>query len=115
MHAPKTCENFIGLVKKGFYDGIAFHRIIAVRIRDFVLYVEFHDSGRRSNWNRPIFRINLGVGSCEFDSFIVILLKMKLLGNCVLRERELWQWFVILCVMMYRPIQVPIQMDVSFS
>ncbi|KAK8791221.1 peptidyl prolyl cis-trans isomerase [Blastocystis sp. subtype 4] len=29
MHAPKTCENFIGLVKKGFYDGIAFHRIIA--------------------------------------------------------------------------------------
>ena len=30
MHAPKTCENFVGLVKKGFYDGIAFHRIIAV-------------------------------------------------------------------------------------
>ncbi|CBK23335.2 uncharacterized protein [Blastocystis hominis] len=27
-HAPKTCENFIGLVKKGFYNGIKFHRII---------------------------------------------------------------------------------------
>ncbi|MFH1691572.1 MAG: peptidylprolyl isomerase [Candidatus Omnitrophota bacterium] len=26
--APKTCENFIGLVKKGYYDGIAFHRVI---------------------------------------------------------------------------------------
>lgn len=26
--APKTCENFIGLVKKGYYDGIIFHRII---------------------------------------------------------------------------------------
>jgi len=27
-HAPKTCENFLGLVKKGYYDGIIFHRII---------------------------------------------------------------------------------------
>jgi peptidylprolyl isomerase len=26
--APKTCENFIGLVEKGYYDGIIFHRII---------------------------------------------------------------------------------------
>ncbi|MCK4463850.1 MAG: peptidylprolyl isomerase [Candidatus Omnitrophica bacterium] len=26
--APKACENFIGLVKKGYYDGIAFHRVI---------------------------------------------------------------------------------------
>jgi len=25
---PKTCENFIGLVEKGYYDGIIFHRII---------------------------------------------------------------------------------------
>jgi len=24
--APKTVENFIGLVKKGYYDGIIFHR-----------------------------------------------------------------------------------------
>ena len=29
-HAPKTCENFVGLIKQGFYDGICFHRIIAV-------------------------------------------------------------------------------------
>ena len=27
--APKTVENFITLAKKGFYDGTAFHRIIA--------------------------------------------------------------------------------------
>ncbi len=27
--APKTVENFIALAKKGFYDGTAFHRIIA--------------------------------------------------------------------------------------
>ncbi len=26
--APKACENFIGLVKKGYYDGVSFHRVI---------------------------------------------------------------------------------------
>lgn len=26
--APKACENFIGLIKKGYYDGIIFHRVI---------------------------------------------------------------------------------------
>ncbi len=26
--APKACENFIGLVKKGYYDGTIFHRVI---------------------------------------------------------------------------------------
>jgi len=27
--APKACENFIGLVEKGYYNGIIFHRVIA--------------------------------------------------------------------------------------
>jgi peptidylprolyl isomerase len=26
--APKACENFAGLAKKGYYDGIIFHRVI---------------------------------------------------------------------------------------
>lgn len=26
--APKTVENFVGLIQKGYYDGIIFHRII---------------------------------------------------------------------------------------
>jgi peptidylprolyl isomerase len=26
--APKTCENFVKLVEKGYYDGIIFHRVI---------------------------------------------------------------------------------------
>jgi peptidylprolyl isomerase len=26
--APKTCENFLGLVAKGYYNGIVFHRVI---------------------------------------------------------------------------------------
>ena len=26
--APITCQNFEELVKKGFYDGLTFHRII---------------------------------------------------------------------------------------
>jgi len=31
--APKTCENFLGLVKKGYYNGIIFHRVI----KDFMI------------------------------------------------------------------------------
>ncbi len=31
--APKTCENFIGLVNKGYYNGIIFHRVI----KDFMV------------------------------------------------------------------------------
>lgn len=30
-HAPKTCKNFLGLVQRGYYNGVAFHRIISVR------------------------------------------------------------------------------------
>ncbi len=26
--APKTCENFVGLINKQYYDGLIFHRII---------------------------------------------------------------------------------------
>src|SRR5665213_2354570 len=26
--APKTVENFVGLVKKGYYNGLVFHRVI---------------------------------------------------------------------------------------
>ena len=26
--APKACENFVGLVQKGYYDGVTFHRVI---------------------------------------------------------------------------------------
>jgi peptidylprolyl isomerase len=26
--APKTCENMLGLIKKGYYDGLIFHRVI---------------------------------------------------------------------------------------
>jgi peptidylprolyl isomerase len=26
--APKTCENFVGLIEKGYYNGIIFHRVI---------------------------------------------------------------------------------------
>ena len=31
--APKACENFLGLVKKGYYDGVVFHRVI----KDFMI------------------------------------------------------------------------------
>lgn len=29
-HAPKTCRNFIELSRKGYYDGVIFHRIVKV-------------------------------------------------------------------------------------
>ena len=32
-HAPKAVENFVGLTKKWYYDGISFHRVI----RDFMI------------------------------------------------------------------------------
>lgn len=28
QHAPKTVNNFVFLAKKGFYDGVSFHRVI---------------------------------------------------------------------------------------
>ncbi|HRA00952.1 MAG TPA: peptidylprolyl isomerase, partial [Thermoflexales bacterium] len=28
-HAPKTVNNFVFLAKEGYYDGIAFHRVIS--------------------------------------------------------------------------------------
>ena len=31
--APKTVENFISLIEKGFYDGLTFHRVLP----DFVI------------------------------------------------------------------------------
>jgi len=33
QHAPKTVNNFVFLVRKGFYDGVTFHRVIS----DFVI------------------------------------------------------------------------------
>ncbi|KAG2216091.1 hypothetical protein INT45_010239 [Circinella minor] len=27
-HAPKTCKNFYELARRGYYDGVSFHRII---------------------------------------------------------------------------------------
>lgn len=28
-HAPKTCQNFFELARRGYYDGVVFHRVIA--------------------------------------------------------------------------------------
>ncbi|WP_191988711.1 peptidylprolyl isomerase [Lacticaseibacillus daqingensis] len=50
--APKTVENFIGLAKKGYYDGIAFHRVIA----DFMIQggdPTGTGAGGESIWGHP--------------------------------------------------------------
>lgn len=31
--APKTCENFLGLIEKDYYEGVIFHRVI----KDFMI------------------------------------------------------------------------------
>jgi peptidylprolyl isomerase len=50
--APKACENFRGLVEKGYYNGIIFHRVI----KDFM--VQCGDPtgtgrGGQSIWGKP--------------------------------------------------------------
>lgn len=50
--APRACENFAGLVEKGYYDGIIFHRVI----KDFM--VQGGDPtgtgrGGSSIWGKP--------------------------------------------------------------
>ncbi len=50
--APKTCENFIGLVNKGYYDGMIFHRVI----KNFMIQSgDPTGTGRggESIWGRP--------------------------------------------------------------
>ena len=50
--APKACENFIGLVKKGYYDGTMFHRVI----KDFMIQggdPTATGMGGESLWGKP--------------------------------------------------------------
>ena len=45
--APNTVNNFISLVKKGFYDGLIFHRVVSV----FMIQGGFPD-GTGIGWPR---------------------------------------------------------------
>lgn len=50
--APKACENFIGLVKKHYYDGVLFHRVI----KDFMIQTgdpTGTGAGGESIWKKP--------------------------------------------------------------
>lgn len=50
--APKACENFIGLVKKGYYNGLIFHRVI----KDFMIQggdPTGTGRGGESIWGKP--------------------------------------------------------------
>lgn len=63
--APKACENFIGLVEKGYYDGLVFHRVI----KGFMIQggdPTGTGSGGQSIWGRKFEdEFNKGV---QFDS-----------------------------------------------
>jgi len=66
-HAPKACQNFYELARKGYYDGTLFHRIIKVSVppyheQSFMLRgLGFHVSRRRSHGNRARRRVNIWV------------------------------------------------------
>jgi peptidylprolyl isomerase len=50
--APKTVENFVGLIGKGYYDGIIFHRVI----REFMIQggdPTGTGRGGQSLWGKP--------------------------------------------------------------
>ncbi len=50
--APKACENFVALVKKNYYNGIIFHRVI----KDFMIQCgdpTGTGAGGASCWNKP--------------------------------------------------------------
>lgn len=50
--APKACENFVELIKQGYYDGIIFHRVI----KDFMIQCgDPSGTGRggESVWGEP--------------------------------------------------------------
>jgi peptidylprolyl isomerase len=50
--APKTCENFVGLAEKGYYNGVIFHRVIP----DFMIQggdPTGTGRGGESIWGRP--------------------------------------------------------------
>lgn len=59
--APKTVENFKGLIKKGYYNGVTFHRVI----NDFMIQggdPKGDGTGGESVWNKPFadeFNANL--------------------------------------------------------
>ncbi len=62
--APKACENFRGLVEKGYYDGITFHRVI----KDFMIQCgdpTGTGSGGQSIWGKPF--ADEFVDSVQFD------------------------------------------------
>lgn len=62
--APLTCLNFLQLVRQGFYDGLAFHRVVP----DFV--VQGGDP-RGDGWGGPGYTIRDEIGRLRYDRGVV--------------------------------------------
>ena len=58
---PRTCENFLELAEKKYFDNTIFHRLVPHFVVSLLLFKLscFPDSRRRSYWNRDRRRINI--------------------------------------------------------
>ncbi|KAI3471909.1 hypothetical protein Pfo_028597 [Paulownia fortunei] len=62
-HAPRTCENFVKLARKGYYNNVKFHRII----KDFI--VQGGDLPELEGWRIHLWIPFLVLGLCSSKHF----------------------------------------------
>lgn len=81
-HAPRTVENFVRLAKSGYFDGLAFHRVVP----NFVIQT---GCPRGDGWGGPGYEI-----PCEYNdrSYRVGTVGMALAG----KDTGGSQWFITL-------------------
>lgn len=68
---PKTVENFVGLAKKGYYEGCIFHRVI----RAFMLQTgdpQGDGTGGTSIWNEE-FEDEIRLPQLKHDAFVLAM------------------------------------------
>ena len=97
--APKTVENFVGLAKKGFYEGIGIHRVV----RGFVLQMgdpQTHDSTLYEQWGTGGESIFGGTFDDELDTNLPSARRGYLEGTLAMANRgpntNSSQFFIIL-------------------
>ena len=66
-HAPNTCRNFAELARRGYYNGVKFHRII----KDFMIQGgDPTGTGRTLSLQKHSHAMHRDFFSCEIENFI---------------------------------------------